>query len=202
MLDFLHDIPALVEAVGLIGIYAIIFAETGLLVGFFLPGDSLLFTAGFLASQDIIGIVPLVVGCFIAAVVGDSVGYAIGKRLGGTLYRRKDSRFFRHEHLEKAKEFYAKHGPKTIVLARFIPIVRTFAPVVAGAADMNYATFLTYNLLGGLVWAVGIPLAGYYLGSLIPDVDKYLLPIVGVIVVVSVVPALKELWPALMKKKG
>ena len=202
MLDLLRDLPALIETVGLIGIFSILFAETGLLIGFFLPGDSLLFTAGFLASQDILPILPLIAGSFLAAVIGDSTGYAIGYRLGQTLYKREDSRFFKREHLTRAHAFYQKHGPKTIVLARFVPIVRTFAPVVAGAAEMHYGTFLTYNVIGGLLWAVGLPLTGYYLGSLIPDVDRYLLPIVLVIIVLSVIPALKELWPAVMKKKG
>lgn len=194
------DLPAFIQTVGILGTAGIIFAETGLFVGFFLPGDSLLFTAGFLASQDIFNISILVLSTVAAAIIGDSTGYWIGRRLGTRLYNRPDSRFFKKAHLEKAQDFYAKHGPKTVILARFIPIVRTFAPVVAGISRMPYATYLVYSVFGGLLWAGALPLAGYYLGSLIPDVDKYLLPIILLIIVVSLLPALKELWPAIRKK--
>lgn len=178
---------------GLIAIFAIIFAESGLLIGFFLPGDSLLFSAGFLASRGFLDIGMLIVGCFIAAVVGDSVGYAFGKRVGKRLFHRQDSVFFHKDNLDKAKTFYEKHGKKTIIIARFMPVVRTFAPIVAGIGDMHYRTFITYNIIGGLLWAVGLPLAGYFLGRLIPDVDKYLIPIVLFIVFISVAPSVKHL---------
>ncbi len=182
------DIKQLVESFGYIGLFTIIFAESGLLIGFFLPGDSLLFTAGFLASQNILDIRILVPLLFIAAVTGDSVGYAFGQKVGRKLFTKDDSIFFHKKHLLKAQKFYEKHGGKTITIARFLPVVRTFAPIVAGIGNMEYKKFLMYNLLGGFIWAVCLPLAGYFLGSLIPDVDKYLLPIIVLIVIASVVP--------------
>lgn len=182
------DLSQLIQTFGYAGLFGIIFAESGLLFGFFLPGDSLLFTAGLLASQGIFSLPILLVGCFLAAVLGDNVGYAFGARVGKKLFTRDDSIFFHKSYIKKAQEYYERHGAKTIVLARFIPVVRTFAPIVAGIADMNYKTFVTYNLIGGVIWAIGIPMAGYYLGKLVPDVDKYLLPIVLVIVFSSVLP--------------
>jgi len=190
------DLTTLIRAVGYLGVMAIVFAESGLLVGFFLPGDSLLFTAGFLASQGALQIVPLALLCFVAAVVGDSTGYAIGHGLGRRLYTRHDSRLFRREHLARAEEFFARHGGKAIVFARFVPVVRTFVPVVAGAGAMRYAYFLGYNILGGFLWAVGITAAGYFLGSTIPGIDRYLLPIAAAIVVLSVLPAAWQWWRA------
>jgi membrane-associated protein len=179
----------LIKTVGYVGLFAIVFAESGLLIGFFLPGDSLLFTAGFLASQNVLSLPILLVLFAIAAVVGDSVGYTFGRRVGRRLFERGDSMFFKKKHLIKAEEFYEKHGSKTIIIARFMPIVRTFAPIVAGIALMNYRRFVTYNIVGGLLWACGVTLAGYFLGNLIPDVDKYLLPIIVLIVLVSVLPS-------------
>ena len=179
----------LIRTVGYLGVFAIIFAESGLFIGFFLPGDSLLFTAGFLASQGFFSLPLLLVGCFLAAVIGDSVGYTFGRRVGPRLFQREDSVLFHKKNVYKAQEFYEKHGAKTIVIARFIPVVRTFAPIVAGIGNMRYGHFLTYNIVGGLLWAVGVLLAGYFLGSVIPDVDRYLLPIVVLIVIVSVAPA-------------
>lgn len=182
------DLSQLIQTVGYAGLFGIIFAESGLLFGFFLPGDSLLFTAGLLASQGILFLPIILVGCFLAAVLGDNVGYIFGHKVGKKLFTREDSIFFHKSYIKKAQEYYERHGAKTIVLARFIPVVRTFAPIVAGIADMNYKTFITYNLIGGIIWAIGIPTAGYYLGKLIPDVDQYLLPIVLVIVFSSVLP--------------
>jgi membrane-associated protein len=177
-----------------IGLFLIVFAESGLLIGFFLPGDSLLFTAGLLASQDKSGLhLPvLLVGCFIAAVLGDQVGYWFGKRVGPALFRRPDSRIFKQEYVHRTKDFFEKHGPKTILLARFVPIVRTFAPILAGVGEMPYATFIRFNVIGGFVWAVGVTTAGYVLGSTIPSIDRYLLPIIFVIVLLSVLPPLLE----------
>jgi membrane-associated protein len=192
--DLLHgDLRSVIEAVGYLGVWSIVFVESGLLVGFFLPGDSLLFTAGFLASQGFFNIVYLALGCFIAAVAGDSVGYWIGHRYGRRLFQKEQSRFFKKDHLIKAEAFYEKHGGKTIILARFMPIIRTFAPVVAGIGQMKYTSFLMYNLVGGLLWAIGLTCTGYFLGSLIPDVDKYLLPIIGLIILVSVAPGIWHL---------
>ncbi len=188
------DLLQIVKTFGYLGVWGIIFAESGLLIGFFLPGDSLLFTAGFLASQGLLNIYLLVVGAFICAVLGDNVGYATGKKFGPRLFRKEDSRFFHKKHLVSAQNFYTKHGKKTIVLARFLPIVRTFAPIVAGIGTMNYRTFFAYNLVGGLLWTFGITLLGYFLGQVIPDVDKYLLPIILGIVVVSIAPSIFHLY--------
>ena len=174
--------------IGYLGIFAIVFAESGLLIGFFLPGDSLLFNAGFLASQGIFDIRVLSLICFVGAVLGDSVGYTFGHKIGRRLFQRKDSLLFHKDNLMKAEKFYEKHGKKTIVIARFMPMIRTFAPIVAGVGNMEYKTFVSYNIIGGLLWGVGISVAGYYLGSLIPDVDKYLLPIIIVIILISVAP--------------
>ena len=180
------DLATLIRALGYAGVVAIVFAESGLLIGFFLPGDSLLFTAGFLASQGFLHIGVLAALGIVAAVAGDTVGYAFGHPVGRRLYRR--------EHLRRAEAFFARHGGKAIVLARFIPVVRTFTPVVAGAGAMPYRQFVGYNVLGGFLWAVGVTLAGYFLGSAIPGVDRYLLPIIVAIVVASVLPALWHWW--------
>ena len=178
--DFLHllfsveGLKQLIQWGGLIGLVAIIFAETGLLIGFFLPGDTLLFTAGLLSAAT--GEPPLVLMLIclsIAAIVGDSTGYAIGRRTGPALYSRKDSRFFKQEHLQRAKAFYEKWGGMTIVLARFVPVVRTFAPMVAGIAGMQYRRFVLYNIFGGVLWIVSVTLVGYFFGQ-IPFVQKHL----------------------------
>ena len=187
------DLISLIQAVGYLGVFTIVLLESGLLIGFFYPGDSLLFTAGFLASQGFFDIKILIIGCFIAAVVGDSIGYYIGKKLGPKIFNKDDSIFFKKKHLEKAQGFYEKHGGKTIILARFLPIVRAFAPVVAGAGKMDYKRFAIFNLIGGVLWAIGVTLAGYYLGSVIPDVDKYLLPIVGLIILASLAPVVHHI---------
>lgn len=189
----------IVKTFGLLGVVLAVFAESGLLIGIFLPGDSLLFTAGlFAATEKGFSIRTLVVLCFLAAVLGDNVGYSIGKRAGPALFRREDSRIFKRRHLERARAFYDKHGRKTIVIARFVPIVRTLAPMIAGATSMRYKTFLTFNVLGGFLWAVGIPTAGYYLGRQIPSIDRYLLPIVAVIVILSVLPTVYHV----LKERG
>ena len=176
-----------------IGLFLIIFAETGLLIGFFLPGDSLLFTAGILASQGHLNIAVIAIGCFVAAVIGDQVGYTIGHRAGPALFRRPDSRIFRQKYVERTKEFFERHGPKTILLARFVPVVRTFAPVLAGVGEMDRRTFTTYNVVGAFIWGLGVTVAGYVLGEAIGEnVDKYLLPIILVIIVLSILPPVIE----------
>ena len=177
-------------------LFAVIFAESGLFFGFFLPGDSLLFTAGFLASQKFLGmqIGILIPGFFLAAVIGDSVGYAFGKKVGPKLFSKSDSLLFHKDNLAHAQHFYEEHGKKTIILARFIPAVRTFAPIVAGIGNMDYKTFLTYNIVGGALWAIGLTISGYFLGALIPDVDKYLLPIIAGIIILSVAPAFYHIF--------
>jgi membrane-associated protein len=190
------DLPDIIRTVGTIGIFAIVFAESGLLVGFFLPGDSLLFTAGLLASQGELSLPVLLVGCFAAAVIGDQVGYVIGRRLGPALFRRPDSRLFQQEHVDKAQAYFAKYGAKTIVIARFVPIVRTFAPVLAGVARMQYRTFVTFNVVGGLLWGVGVTSLGFVIGDVVPDIDRYLLPVIGLIIVLSLIPVVIEVVKA------
>jgi membrane-associated protein len=195
------DLLQIVKSFGYLGVWGIVFAESGLLIGFFLPGDSLLFTAGFVASQGLLNIYLLILGAFICAVLGDNVGYATGHKVGSRLFRREDSWMFHRKHLVRAQNFYNKHGKKTIVLARFMPIVRTFAPIVAGIGTMNYRTFIAYNLIGGLFWTIGITLLGYFLGQVIPDVDKYLLPIVLVIILVSISPSILHLYQERVSSK-
>jgi membrane-associated protein len=193
MLSWLEPL-FLIKTLGLVGVLGIVFAESGLLFGFFFPGDSLLFTAGFLASQGFINILVLSVGSFIAAVLGDNVGYAFGRRVGPKIFTKQDSLFFKKTYLKQAQAFYEKHGAKTIVLARFIPIVRTFAPIIAGVGQMHYRTFFFYNVLGGGLWTFGVSFAGYFLGKIIPNVDQYLLPIILVIIFVSILPGVWEFY--------
>lgn len=188
MFSMLPDLETFIRAIGMLGVWAVVFAESGLLIGFFLPGDSLLFTAGFLASQGFFDITVLTLGFFLAAVLGDSTGYAFGHRVGRKLFQKKDSVLFHKDNLLKAQEFYEKHGRKTIILARFVPVVRTFAPIVAGMGDMKYQTFLTFNIIGGFLWAVGVTALGYILGNSIPDIDRYLLPIIALIIILSILP--------------
>ena len=197
----LVDPERLLEAFGTIGLFLVVFAESGLLFGFFLPGDSLLFTAGVFAARGDLNFPLILVGCFICAVAGDQVGYAFGNRVGPALFRRPDSRFFKQEYVAKAQSYFERYGPKTIVLARFVPIVRTFAPIVAGVGSMSYRTFVTFNILGGLLWAVGVTTLGYILGNAI-DIDRYLLPVIAVIVFLSVLPVLIEIRRERRKKSS
>lgn len=203
MTDILNmlDPMVIIKAVGLIGILAIVFAESGLFFGFFFPGDSLLFTAGFLASQNFLDINILVWGSFVAAVLGDSVGYWFGKKVGPKIFNKEDSIFFHKKHIERAQNFYNKYGNKTIFLARFVPIVRTFAPIVAGVGQMKYKNFITYNLIGGFVWSFGMTYSGYFLGQIIPGVDKFIIPIILIIVVLSILPIIFEIIKSRSKKK-
>lgn len=189
----------LVSAFGLIGVFAIVFAESGLFFGFFLPGDSLLFTAGLFASQGYFEITWLVTGVAIAAILGDSAGYTFGKRVGPALFSREDSIFFHKRHAERARLFYEKYGVKTIILARFVPIVRTFAPIVAGVGGMRYKTFVTYNIAGGILWTLLLTLSGYFLGSVFPGISRYLHIIVVAIIFISILPIVFE-WIRERKK--
>jgi membrane-associated protein len=190
------DPKHLIETFGTIGLFIIIFAESGVLAGFFLPGDSLLFTAGLLASRGDLNLVVILVGCFLAAVLGDQFGYFFGRRVGPALFKRPNSRLFHQRNVDRARAFFEEHGPKTIVLARFIPVVRTFTPILAGVGRMEYRTFVAFNVLGGFLWAVGVTLLGYALGESIPDIDRYLVPIVGVIILLSFIPVARELLKA------
>jgi membrane-associated protein len=201
------DPKELIDKVGLVGVWLVIFAESGLLIGFFLPGDSLLFTAGFFASgpdsipdELHLPLLPLLIGCFLAAVIGDQVGYLFGKRVGPALFRRPDSRFFKQENVDKAQAFFDKHGSKTIVLARFVPIVRTFVPVIAGVSRMKYRTFVTYNIVGGLLWAVGVTLLGYFLGQ-VDFVENNLEVAILTVVGISLLPIVIEVVKARREKR-
>jgi len=196
----LLDPKSLIDDIGLWGVFAVVFAESGMLVGFFLPGDSLLFTAGFLASGpssvDEALHLPLgwlLIGTFIAAVAGDQVGYVIGRRAGPAIFNRPDSRFFKQENVDKAHGFFERYGAKTIVLARFVPVVRTFVPVVAGVSNMQYRTFVTFNLVGGFLWAIGVTLLGYFLGQ-VDFIEENLELAILTIVAISVLPIARELW--------
>ena len=187
----LYNVPELIRIGGLLGLTIIVFAETGLLVGFFLPGDSLLVTAGLFAAKGDLDIVWLNVVLILAAIVGDAVGYWIGLRAGKALYNRPNSFFFRREHLIKTHEFYEKHGGKTIIIARFMPIVRTFAPTVAGAAAMTYRKFAAYNVVGAILWVMSMTLTGYFLGQIFGEVlERNIHVLVAVVIFLSLLPAI------------
>lgn len=190
------DLVELIQIVGYPGIFAVILAESGLFFAVTLPGGSLLFTAGLLASQGYLNIWILLSIVIIAATLGDTIGYWFGAWVGPALWRREDSRFFKKKHLEQTRIFFEEHGSKTILLARFVPIIRTFAPILAGVGEMKYSTFLFYNLLGAFIWGGGFTLAGYFLGEAIPDVEKYLEVIVLGIVFVTVLPLIHQVWRA------
>ncbi|MEI8143731.1 MAG: VTT domain-containing protein [Candidatus Berkelbacteria bacterium] len=195
-------LPALIKTVGYLGIFSIVFAESGLFFGFFLPGDSLLFTAGFLASQGFLNIYYLLIIMFLAAVLGDNAGYAFGRKVGHKIFSKEDSIFFHKDNLVKAEKFYEKYGAITIILSRFIPIVRTFAPIVAGAGKMEYRQFLSYNIIGGLLWTVTMTLAGFFLVKIFPGIEQHLTLIVIIIVVISLLfPAIHLLKEKLNSKK-
>ena len=198
------DPQELLRSFGTIGLFLIIFAESGLLFGFFLPGDSLLFTAGLFAAKGDLNIVVILVGCFAAAVIGDQVGYVFGRKVGPSIFSRPNSKLFKQEYIQRADEFFESHGAKTIVLARFVPVVRTFAPILAGVGSMKYRTFLTYNVIGGFIWAVGVTSLGYFLGEQIGEenIDKYLLPIIAVIIFISILPAVIEVLRHRRKAKA
>jgi membrane-associated protein len=193
MMEFLNacihlDPIGIIQTGSYLGIALIIFAESGLLVGIFLPGDSLLFAAGLLAGSGILSFLPLVLFVIAAAIAGDSVGYWFGKNVGVNFFKRKDSRFFKQEYMHRTEQFYEKYGGRAVILARFVPIIRTLAPIFAGVGAMPYTTFLRYNTIGAVVWGAGVTSLGYFLGSIIPDSEKYILPITLVIVVVSFLP--------------
>jgi membrane-associated protein len=194
------DPDYLITTFGLIGVLAIVFAESGLLIGFFLPGDSLLFTTGLLVTTDVIK-QPLWLVCtliVLAAIIGDQVGYLFGRKVGPALFKRPDSRLFKQENVEKAHEFFEKYGPKSLVLARFVPIVRTFTPIIAGVSRMNYRSFVTFNIIGGVLWGAGVTLLGAALGK-VDFVHKHIEAILILIVLLSVVPILIEFLRARSK---
>ena len=188
------DLIEFIKWGGVLAVALVVFAESGLLIGFFLPGDSLLFTAGFLtyAGYLPVNIHLLVLILFIAAVTGDSVGYTFGRKLGPKVFKKPDARLFKQEYVQQAQTFYEKHGGKTIILARFVPIVRTFAPIVAGTARMDYRKFLLFNIIGAFLWAAGVTYAGYFLGRWFEhmgwEIDHILLPIIAGIILISILP--------------
>ena len=171
LLHRVYDVEGIIRWGGLLMLVAIVFAETGLMIGFFLPGDSLLVTAGIFAAAGHLDVVGLLLWVTLAAVLGDQLGYYIGYRTGPRIFRREDSLLFKREHLMRAKAFYEKHGGKTIILARFIPVIRTFAPVVAGVGQMEYRRFVMFNVAGGVLWVWGMTLLGVWLGNAIPNID-------------------------------
>jgi membrane-associated protein len=194
----IYDVEFLVRAGGLLALIAIVFVETGLLVGFFLPGDSLLVTAGIFAAKGDLNMWTLNVTLSLAAIAGDSVGYAIGAKTGPKIFTREDSLFFHRKHLLTAKEFYDKYGGFTIFIARFMPIIRTFAPVVAGVGAMEYKRFLGYNIFGGIFWVHSMTFTGYFLGRIVPNIEERIHTIIVVVIFLSLLPAIvkiaKEKW--------
>jgi membrane-associated protein len=185
----IYDVESLVRVGGIIGLSVIVFTETGLLIGFFLPGDSLLVTAGLFAARGDLHLPTLLVALSLASIAGDTVGYNIGARAGPKLFNRQNSLLFNRKHLITTKEFYERHGPFTIVIARFVPILRTFAPVVAGIGAMEYKRFLAYNVVGGFGWVLLTVLGGYFLGQMVPNIHDHLHKVIAVVIVLSLLPA-------------
>lgn len=199
LIKAIYNVEAIILWGGLLLIAIIIFVETGLFFGFFLPGDSLLVTAGIFASLGYLNLWWLLLVASLCAIAGDQLNYYIGRKAGRALFAREDSRFFKRKYLIQAQEFYKKYGPKTIVLARFVPGIRTFAPAVAGAAEMDYRKFVTYNILGGLFWVLGTVFLGYFLAASIPNAKDYLHLIIGAVIILSLIPVFREYWK--MKKE-
>jgi membrane-associated protein len=191
-MDFLH-IEKLIESGGILLVAFIVFAESGLLIGFFLPGDTLLFSAGLFAAQGRFGIVPLIIAIVLAAIIGDNVGYSIGRRTGKRIFSKKDGVLFRQEYISKAEAFYEKHGGKTIILARFTPVVRTFAPMVAGVGNMSRQRFMFFNVIGAIIWGAGVTLLGYFVGNRIPNIETYVMPIMLAAIVLTFAPSILHL---------
>ena len=196
----IYDVETLVRVGGLAAIAVIVFTETGLFVGFFLPGDSLLVTAGIFAARGDLDIWTLNIVLSLAAIIGDTVGYSIGARTGPKIFTREDSLFFHRKHLLHAKEFYEKYGGFTILIARFVPIIRTFAPVVAGVGDMQYHRFIGYNVSGGILWVMTTTLAGYFLGKMIPNIQERIHVVIVIVIFLSLLPIIvkfgREKWKA------
>ena len=195
------DVQHIIESGGILLIGFIIFAETGLLLGFFLPGDTLLFAAGFFVAQGKLPLPLLLIVVILSAILGNEVGYEIGSRTGKKIFRKKDGLLFREEYITRASDFYEKHGGKTIVLARFVPIVRTFSSVVAGVGKMSRIKFLTYNIIGAFMWCLTIILLGVWLGNRVPNIDKYIIPAVIFATVFTMGPTIYHVGKELIKRK-
>ncbi len=202
MIFFSLDITHLLTTAGYVGLFLIVTAESGMGIGLFLPGDSLLVTAGILASRGLFNIYLVSLLSFIGAVIGDSIGYAIGARYGTRLFSKKNGLLFTKENLERSEHFYAVHGKKTIIIARFLPVIRSFAPILAGVGNMPYSTFVTYNVIGAVAWGVGLPFAGLFLGNKVSGIDKYIIPIILAIVIVSALPGILKLVHIWIKRRS
>jgi membrane-associated protein len=198
---YLTDVKGLIQAGGYVGLSIIVFAETGLMIGFFLPGDSLLVTAGLFAAKGDLNIVYLNLLLMAMAIAGDATGYYIGHKLGPALFKREDSFFFKKKHLIATHEFYERHGGKTIIIARFIPVIRTFAPVVAGIGQMTYRHFAMFNIIGGIGWVFSMTMVGYSLLKIFPQAEKHIHIIIIVVIVLSLLPGIIEVARAKMRKK-
>lgn len=202
VLHFVYDVQGLIQWGGLALICAIIFTETGLFMGFFLPGDSLLVTAGIFAKTGVLPLGWLLFLACLCAIAGDQVGYAIGYKTGQALYHRPDSLFFKKKHLLRTHEFYEKYGAKTIVLARFVPIIRTFAPVVAGIGTMEYRRFVSYNIFGGILWVTSMVMTGYTLAVIMPEVVSKIHGVIVIVIIVSILPGVIEVWREKRRRKA
>ncbi|AGH96999.1 DedA family protein [Micavibrio aeruginosavorus] len=198
------DILHLIETLGMWGVWAVVFAESGILFCFFMPGDSLLFAAGVLAGQDLMPIALLAGGCFIAAVTGNLLGYEIGKRVGMKIINPRTEKFLKPEYLQMTSDFFEKHGKMAVVLARFMPIIRTFTPFLAGMVGMSYRVFFIYTIVGAVFWAIGLTMLGFFLGDLIPQdkIDMYILPIILLIILISVLPSVFHIWKEMRARKA
>jgi membrane-associated protein len=190
--SYVHELlnpSALVKDFGYLGIFITLFLESGIIFGFFLPGDSLLFTAGLLASQHYLNLVALILVSIAAAILGNSAGYYTGRRFGRSMFSKPKSFWFSPKRIDEAHRFFEKQGPQSLILARFIPAVRTFIPIAAGIGSMRYRTFLLFNAAGGILWGLVLPVLGYEIGKRVPSIDKYLLPMIFLIIILSAVPA-------------
>lgn len=190
------DVLHLIETLGMIGVWAVVFAESGILFLFFLPGDSLLFAAGVLAGQGLMNILLLAGGCFIAAITGNLLGYEVGRRIGMKAINPRTEKFLKPQYLQMTSDFFERHGKMAVILARFMPVVRTFTPFLAGMVGMSYRIFVLYSVIGAIAWAIGLTVLGYWLGGLIPphEIDNYILPIVGLIILISLLPSVFHIW--------
>lgn len=201
-MDIFHfNIPLFITTFGYIGLCAIIFAESGLFFGFFFPGDSLLFSAGLIASQGFFDVRVLIILVSVAAILGDNVGYWFGVKVGPKIFTKEDSLFFHKRHIERTRLFYLKYGPRAIVLARFVPVVRTFTPIFAGVGNMPYGIFIRYNIIGGVLWGAGLTTLGYVLGAFVPGIDAYITPIALGIITLSFFPVAYELYKSRIIKE-
>lgn len=200
LLSRLYDVEAIIRWGGLAMICAIVFAETGLMVGFFLPGDSLLVTGGVFAAAGHLDVYSMLILVSLCAVVGDQLGYFIGQKTGPALFTREDSLLFKRSHILRAQAFYEKYGAKTIVIARFVPVVRTFAPVVAGVGQMHYRRFVRYNVFGGILWVASMILTGYLIGTAVPDINKHIHVVIAAVIFLSILPAVIEVLRARRRK--